>query len=668
MSDRMSRFDRALGELKRRHVLRVLGAYAVTVWAVLQVADIVLPALMAPGWIMTVLVAATVIGAPVTAVLAWIYDLTPKGVQKTEFLSSDLPPVPPMGGRTVDYFIIAGLLLILAFVLLKPGPEDARIGTSIAVLPFSNLSADQDNRYLGDGVAEAIMDQLARIPGIQVSARTSSFSFRDQGLAAQALADRLGVETLLEGSVRRQGDDLRISARLINGRDGKQVWSSTHNGTLETAFELQDNIATAIAEVMRVQLEGPGQMERGLITRDAEAFDLYLRGRAIVREASGTNIGTAIDLFDKALLLDPSFGLAAAGVCRATWERYRFTRKPEHAEYAFRQCDRTRTRNLELAETRIALGSLLLGTGKLDEALDSFRKALELEPNNAEAHAGLARTLMDEGRYEAAAKRAQRAIDADPAYWQYPVLLAQIHYYKGELDAAKDAVAQAMRLAPENPTPWNLQGAIFFARGEFRQAGNAFEQSISRAPSALAYSNAGTNYFFAGEFARAEAMYHRAVELAPGQERFIGFLAWSIRAQPDRTKEAEPFHRDVIRTATERLAINVNDQAARSMLAMHLAALEHDIAAHAALDNLPDPASLDMNSVLTAGLAHHLLGNARRAVDAFDHALEKGLPFYLLRADPRLTQAWEHAHFAALAARHQPENSFTHGDKTHDPR
>ncbi len=666
MSERMSRFDRALAELKRRHVLRVLGAYAVTVWAILQVSDIVLPALMAPGWVMSALVAAAIIGTPVTAVLAWVYDLTPKGVEKTQALASDLPSVAPLGGRTIDYLIIAGLLLILTFVLLKPGPGAARIGTSIAVLPFNSISAERNDRYLGDGVAEAIMDQLARIPGIQVSARTSSFSFRDQEIGARSLAKQLGVETLLEGSVRRQGDELRISARLINGRDGKQVWSSTYNGSLQTAFELQDKIATAIAEMMRVQLNGAGQTAAGLITRNSEAFDLYLRGRAILRDKTGRGITDAIGLFENALTLDPSFGLAAAGLCRAAWARYEETRKSEHAEFAFEQCDRTRTRNLQLAETRIALGSLLLGTGKPDEALASFEKAFELEPYNAEAHAGVARTMLEKERFDAAADQAQRAIDLDPAYWQYRALLAQIQYFAGELEAASEAVVQAMRLAPDNPAPWNLQGAIFFAQGKFRLAGNAFEQSISRAPNALAYSNAGTNYFFAGEFARAEAMFRRASELSPGDPRMLGFLAWSIRAQPDKKYEAEPFHRAVIRTATERLAINIGDQEARAMLAMHLAALNHRAAARAAIDTLPALSELDMNSVLTAALAYYLLAEIEQAAYAFDQAMTKGLPFYLLRADPRLKDVWDEPHFAAIAARQQPDNPVTLRDASHD--
>lgn len=666
MPDRISAIDKALGELQRRHVLRVLGAYAVIVWLVLQVADIILPALSAPGWMMTGLIVAAVLGAPVTGVLAWMYDLTPEGVRKTEALTAELPHVPAMGGRVVDYFIIGGLLLILGFVLLRPGPGELRIGTSIAVLPFTNLSADQDDRYLADGVAEAIMDQLARIPGIQVSARTSSFSLRSENMEARGVASRLGVETLLEGSVRRFGEQLRISARLVDGSSGRQVWSSTYNGSLETAFELQDQISMAIAEVMRVQLGAPGKLEAELVTRNPEAFDRYLRGRSILRKRTAANIDEAIEMFESALTLDPGFGLSAAGLCRAAWERYELTLKPDHAKSAFQNCDHARTRNLQLAETRIALGSLHLGTGKTNEARKEFDKALELELNNAEAIAGLAQVATVEGELGTAIKFAQRTIDLDPAYWRYRTLLARILYYSGDLDAAGEAVDQAMRLGPENPEPWNLQGAIHFSRGEFLLAGNAFEQSIIRAPNAVGYSNAGTNFFFGGQLTRAEAMFRRASELSPGDPRMVGFLAWAIRAQPGEEDRAEPFHRAVIRTASERLAINVNDQEARSMLALHLAALDHDVAARAAISGLAGIAQLDVNSLMTTGFAHFLLGDVEQAVHLFDQALDNGLPFYLLRADPRLERVWSDPQFVALAARHQPGLTLTQGVMTND--
>ena len=662
MKQRPSRFQATLAELQRRHVVRTLGAYAVSAWAILQVADVVLPAVGAPPWVMTVIVAAVVVGAPVTAVLAWLYDLTPDGVHRTADEPDDAVHVPALGGRGIDYVIIGALVLILAFVLLKPEASRGPIGTSIAVLPFADLSASQDNQYFSDGIAEAIMDKLARIPGIQLSARTSSFSFRGDEIDAREVASTLGVETLLEGSVRRAGSALRISTRLIDGNDGKQVWSNTYEGSLDDAFELQDEISAAIAQVMSVQLTSPNDLAADLATRNPEAFDRYLRGRANLRDRTGERIDDAIENFESALALDPDFGLAAAGLCSARWERYESKRTPELARIAIDRCERTLERHPDLAETRIALGRLQLGTGQAEAAEASFLRALELEPNSAEAHEGMAQTLIRSQDLDDAARRAERAIALDPAYWRYRHVLAIIHYLDGELDIASESLRQAMRLEPAAPQPWNLQGAIHFAKGEFLRAGDAFGESIARAPNPLAYSNAGTNYFFAGEFSRAEAMFRRAAELSPGDPRMIGFVAWSLRAQPDKEAEAEPFHRAVIRTATDRLAINVNDHEARAMLAMHLAALGHDVAARAAIRTLPGPVELDMHSITTAGFAHYLLGDIEVAAATFESALEAGLPYYLLYADPRLEDAWQHPQFAALAARHQQPNSFTQGD------
>lgn len=661
MPDRRSRLDKALGELKRRHVIRVFGAYAVTVWAILQVADIVLPALMAPDWLMTALVSAAVLGAPVAAVLAWLYDVTPEGVRKTGAASAETTFVAPLGGRWIDYLIIAALVIILAFVLVRTGPSMPKIGSSVAVLPFNDLGSEQENRYFGDGISEAIMDRLAGIPGIRVVARTSSFALRDSGLDARAMAERLGVETLLEGSVRRDGNQLRISARLVDGASGTQVWSNSFGGTLSGVFELQDQISRAIAREMQIELDLAG--DSGLATDDPEAYDLYLRGRDALRQhRTETSIDRAIKNFTNALDVDPDFGLASAALCRARWERYEVRKDSLLADEAMKACRETETRYPDLVETQIAIGSLLLGRGQPDAAEQAFRTALGRESSNAEAYAGLARALIASGSLDAAEREARAAIELDPAFWRYRSLLGEVLYNRGDLEAAADSVRQAMRLAPENPEPWNLLGAIYFGQAKFRLAGDAFEQSISRAPNPRAYSNAGTNYFFAGQFTRAEAMFRRASEMSPGDPRVAGFVAWSIQAQPGRDTDARPFHRTVIRTATERLEINVNDHQARAMLSMHLAALGHEAAARGAIASLAELSVLDINSVTITGLAHFLLGDTEQAANAFDVALARGLPFYLLHADPRLEKAWSDPHFAALSARYRDHDSITQGD------
>ncbi|HMB38785.1 MAG TPA: tetratricopeptide repeat protein, partial [Wenzhouxiangellaceae bacterium] len=477
---------------------------------------------------------------------------------------------------------------------------------------------------------------------------TSSFSFRDGNADARQVASSLGVETLLEGSVRRAGNKLRISARLIDGSSGKQVWSNTYDGSLESAFELQDKISGAIAEVMSVKLNSPNDLAADLATRNPEAFDQYLRGRSNLRDRTGDRIDDAIDSFQSALALDPGFGLAAAGLCRASWEQYEYRREPALAEAAFERCEQTRQRYPELAETRIALGSLQLGTGKAADAEAAFRRALELEPNNAEAHAGLGAALRAQREFGPAVDELTNAIDMDPAYWRYRSDLGIVHYFAGELDAATEAIQQAIRLNPDHPEPYSTLGGIHFARGNFMLAGNAFEQSIARDPNPIAYSNAGTNYFFAGEFGRAEAMFERAVEMAPDDFRFTGFLAWAVRAQPGRKADAGPHHNDTITTASARLAINVNDHDARAALAVHLAALDEDAAARGALASLIDYQALNINALTMTGFAHYFLDENEDAIRAFRIAIDKGLPASLLQNDPRLDSAWSDPRFAAL--------------------
>ncbi|MDT8438888.1 MAG: tetratricopeptide repeat protein [Wenzhouxiangellaceae bacterium] len=646
-------FQTTVAELKRRHVFRVMGAYTVSFWVVLQVGDVVLPAMMAPAWIMKMLIGIGIVGAPVVAVLSWFYELTHEGVQRDTRAAASEPTPSLLSSRWIDYVIIAALVVILAIVLMGPSRQPIpEIGSSIAVMPFRDLGADEESRYLGYDVAETITDQLARIDGIRVTARSSAFALGDEGLDARATAERLGVETLLEGSVRRAGNELRISARLIDGRSGTQVWSETFGGTLENVFDLQDRISREIARAMQIELDLPGQSS--IATVQPEAYDEYLRGRdQLRRQPSADSIEQAIAHLMNALRIDPDFGLASAALCRALWENYELNREPERAEAAMRQCLETQTRFPERTETQVAIASLHLGRGQLAEAGQSFQRALRGDPNNAEAHAGLAATQLRQGQFKSALDAIERAIALDPAEWRYPHQKAQIHYSSGKLDAAAVAVERALQLDPDNAQPWNIRGAIHFARGEFLRAGDAFEQSITRQPNAAAYSNAGTNYFFAGQFARAEAMFRRASEMAPGDPRLNGFLAWSIRIQGNRASDAEPYHRNVIRTATQRLEINVNDHEARSMLAMHLAALSYEDAARGAIASLADAAELDLNALLTTGFAHYLLGDEEQAAEAFDQAIAKGMPFYLLHADPRLKDVWNRSPFDALRARHQ---------------
>ena len=659
MATDRSRIGRTLRELRRRHVFRVVGVYAIAAWGVLQVADIILPALMIPPWVMTLLVVLVIVGFPLTAILAWVYDITPEGVMRTP----DSQTVLDAGGaipvqwnwRWVDYLIIAGLLLILVFVLVR-GPGGTTRGQperSIAVLPFSDLSPEQDTGYFCDGMAEAILDALSPLSGLQVAARTSSFSFRDSGADVREVARALGVGTLLEGSVRKDGNRIRISARLVDGRTGHQLWSDTYDRMLEDVFAVQDSISRAIVDVLRVQVLDEGKLVE-VPTGDQRAYEEYLRARDQLRNGNTVeDYQLAIDRFERALVLDQSFGLARAGICTAYWQQYELVGDSELADQAIAACREARTTS-DRAETLVALGNVYRETGRVAESRRLLTRALEDEPNNAGAHAGLAQSLRMDAELDAAEHHLRRAIELDPAYWRHHFALARVAYEQGRVDETISELTQAIRLAPDNPVPYISLGAIHYYQGDYLRAAEINRQSLERNPTPRAYSNAGSYYFYAGEYTQAEAMYRRALELfSSGDFRWHGFLAEALEMQPENDPaEIASHYETAVRLGYERLEVNPADQEARSLVAGYLAKTGRQAEARSELERLEQIDDLNMFAHRAAGFAYLELEQTEKAVDHFKDAVAKGLPTQDLAGDSRLRPLIDNARFLALVSDH----------------
>ena len=653
MSTQRSTLARTLGELRRRHVFRVLGVYAIAAWGVLQVADIVVPALMLPDWVMTLLVIAVVVGFPVTALLAWIYDITPEGVVRTPDRSDEEAEASAgidWNWRWADFAIIAVLLALLAFVLMRgfDVTEPAAPERSIAVMPFTDLSPEQDTGYFCDGMAEAILDALAPLSGLQVAARTSSFAFRDSEIDVREMARTLGVGTLLEGSVRKDGNRIRISARLVDGRTGHQLWSETYDRMLEDVFAVQDSISRAIVDVLRVRVLEEGALVEAP-TGNQLAYEEYLRGRDQLRTGNTVeDYQGAVTRFERALEMDPSFGLARAGICTAFWQQYELVGDSELADQAITACREAQSSS-DRAETLVALGNVYRETGRVDESRELFSRALEAEPNSASAHAGLAQTLRMEGDSDAAEFHLRRAIELDPAYWRHHFALARVLYGPGRVEETISELNQAIRLAPDNPTPYVTLAAIYYYEGDYLRAAEINRQSLERNPTPRAYSNAGSYYFYAGEYAQAEAMYRRALELfSPGDFRWHGFLAEALEMQPENNPvEIARQYEDAIRLGYQRLEVNPEDHGARSLIASYLAKTGRTALAEAELERLEQVEELDMLAHRAVGFAYLALDLQDRAIDQFEDAVAAGLPLKILADDPRLRPLSEDPRFPA---------------------
>lgn len=648
MAEKTGGLNSLLAEARRRHVFRVAGAYVIAAWAVLQFGDVVFPPLLVPEWVMRVLVVLAAIGLPVVVVLAWVFDITPQGVVRTESRGEEETAEGfQWNTRWIDYAIILALLVILAVVLSQGQPGDQPPGQSIAVLPFADLSTDGNHRYFCDGMSEALIDSLSGIPELKVASRTSSFAYRESAVDVREVAGKLGVSTILEGSVRKSGNEVRIDARLVDGRNGYNLWSESYEGTLEDIFSLQDKIARAIVNVLEVKLLESGRLVE-TATRDQDAYDLYLRGRAELRE-KGTleDLAEAVDYFEQSLERDPVFALAMAGLCTARWWQYEITRDTAQAERAISICTEAAVYESH-AETHVALGRLYEGTGRLDQAHAALERALEMEPGNADAFAARGLVRVAEGEFEAAEQDILRAIALDPEYWRHYSDLGVVYFAMGRLDQASEQFSRAISLEPGSPIPHYQLGVILAYKGESLKAADAFRKSIARGPTARAYSNAASNYFYSGALEEAEEMYREAATLNPSDYRWRGNLAHAIALQEGRSEEAGEHFEQAVELAYERLDVNPGDHSARSSAAIYLAKLGRADEAREELQTLAEEEFLDVNVRHNQATTYLFLGEHDAALEYLEKAVVGGYPLRLLKADPNLEPLWDNPDFQAL--------------------
>jgi TolB-like protein len=312
-----------LNELTRRNVFRAGAAYTVVAWVVAQAFDLAVDNFGAPPWVMRTLLTVLVAGLPVTLILAWAFEITPDGVKK----SHEVPvseSITPSTGKLLNRITTTALVLLVAFVAwdkLWPGGEstgNALTEKSVAVLPFSDLSEGQDQEWFVDGLTEEILNSLARLPELQVTARTSSFEFKNTNIDISEIASRLGVANVVEGSVRRIGDKLRVTAQLIRASDGIHLWSDTYDRNTEDLFEVQRDVAENIAATLDVILDDEKRSDMFAVgTRNVAAFEAYLQGQALFAKAHSRVLENPVSLaevnvyFERAMELDPTFSLPA---------------------------------------------------------------------------------------------------------------------------------------------------------------------------------------------------------------------------------------------------------------------------------------------------------------------------------------------------------------------
>ena len=447
-------------ELKRRHVFRVSIAYVVVAWIILQVADVTFDKIGVPDWTFKVVMVFLLIGFPIAVLLAWAYDITPAGVKRTPDVDSEVET------STAEE---------KASELFEPVPA------SVAVLPFVNMSGNPENEYFSDGLSEELLNVLAKVNSLKVAARTSSFHFKGHTGDIETVARKLGVAAVLEGSVRQSGKRIRITAQLINAKDGYHLWSESFDRELDDIFEVQDEISGAVVKALKVKLLGedtsnanPGG------TTNPEAFNAYLQGMHYRNKGSNKEaLLLAVEHYRKAIKLDPDYAQAYAGL--ATTLEHLATNNFADLEQVVEKAEEAALKSIELAPI-LATGHLVLSTiaigYRLDKAtaMKETSKAMALEPGNVAVLIEHARIHVLCNDVETALQTARTAQELDPVSTAAAELLGHALYFSRHYDEGIEAFRHALSLDPHYPRPQYGIGMCQYQLGNLEAAAKSVAQ------------------------------------------------------------------------------------------------------------------------------------------------------------------------------------------------
>ena len=448
----MSRF---VHELQRREVFRTLGLYVGICWILIEVSSVILPTFEAPEWVLPGVIIAAFIGFPIAAVLAWIYDISAHGiVVQGEATDTD---VPALGGLKANFVVIGVLSVALVFSIYLNISDESLIveelgSVSIAVLPFVNMSSDPEQEYFSDGISEELLNLLAKNPEFRVAGRTSSFAFKGKDDDLQAIGESLGVGSILEGSVRKSGERVRITAQLINVNDGFNLWSDTYDRELTDIFGVQDEIGSAVVDELEVTLLGQTSGRSGPQNPiNADAYNAYLQGIFYRNKVGPDNHKIAMSHFENAVALEPDFASAWAELSAASAAYAGQT--SEDAEEALLRGREAAARALELdpalPETHAALGYIqYFFDWNWDAAESSYRRALELRPGDVKARQSLARLIGDRGRIDESLNMLRSIIEADPLDQSLQLSYAGKLFDNEDFEACESVITHLLELNP----------------------------------------------------------------------------------------------------------------------------------------------------------------------------------------------------------------------------
>ncbi len=519
------------GELRRRNVYKVAVAYAIVGWLLVQIATQVFPFLEIPNWVVRLVIALVAIGFPIALVIAWAFEITPQGIERTE-VADTMPAVAGQKKHAWIYVVIIGAAISVALFFLgrytagsgtPQQSEEATVSAkSIAVLPFDNLSRDPDNAYFAEGVEDEILTRLAKIADLKVISRTSTQRFKSAPSDLPAIAKQLGVMHILEGSVQKANDQVRVNVQLINAMTDAHLWADTYDRKLTDIFAVESEIAKTIADTLQAKLTGSEKIAiTTKPTENPEAHELYLRGRYFWNRRTTENLKKAADYFQQAIGKDPTYALAYSGLadCHVLLPAYGDpdSKPRDELPKALEAARKAVELDDTLAEGHTSLARALASDLQLSAATSEFKRAIELNPNYATAHQWFGECLQSQGHLEEALVELKRARELDPLSL---VINSVLGFAFDTVDKSDEAIAQlrkTIEIDPNFGNTYGLLGNVLEHHGRLKEAIAEYEKNVSLGEDPIALAQLAGAYFLADRKQEAQQLWDKLKSLSERQ-------------------------------------------------------------------------------------------------------------------------------------------------------
>jgi TolB-like protein/Tfp pilus assembly protein PilF len=545
------KIDNFFAELKRRNVYKVAVAYIVAGWALSQGIAQVFPVFDIPNWVIRLIVLLIIIGLPIALVLAWMFELTPQGIKRTETADAMPASAKPRKYLWIYVVVVGAAMSIGLFFLGRYSAGNAAVSglpeKSIAVLPFESLSEEKGNAYFAEGVQDEILTRLAKVADLKVISRTSTQHFKSAPDDLRDIAKKLGVMNILEGSVQKAADQVRVNVQLINAVTDAHLWAETYDRKLTDIFAVESEIAKTIAETLQARLTGS---EKSSIAKtptvNPEAYELYLKGRFFAEKRTGADLRKSIEYYDQAIAKDPGYPLAYVGVADSNLLLSAYgTHSPKESILPARAALK---KALELDDSlaQAHASSGLLATLELDlnRAISELERAIQLNPNYATAHHWIALPLMFVGQFDRGIAEGKRAIELDPLSLINNADLCWMYFNARRYDEAEAQARKTLEMDPRFYIAHYYLGEALQFKGKLVDAIAEFQTSTELNNNDQ-YSLAMLSQAYArnGQMDEAQKILARLREKA--QSRYIApyALAVVLTALGDKTHAIDELER-----------------------------------------------------------------------------------------------------------------------------